>query len=94
MRKAEATEYLYHLQHSFLRFVPLTELQATRVNADLAQAKDPAHWMSPRQRALAQRIDRTLRADPERMAGLKRPARTAELAGYAADVEARLSRAP
>jgi hypothetical protein len=94
MRKAAASEHLYHLQRTSLRFVPMTELQATRVNASLAQGADPAHWMSPRQRAIAQRIERVLRTDPERFAGLKRPSSTADLAGYTAEIESRLSRAP
>ena len=91
MRKADAADYLYHLQHSRLRFAPLTELQATRMNADLAQAKDPSHWMSPRQVALAARIDDALRAQPDALDGLERPSRASELAGYAAELEARLS---
>jgi hypothetical protein len=93
MRKADASEYLYHLQHSHLCFAPLTELQATRVNSDLARGKEPAHWMSPRQRAIAARIAETLRTHPNALDGLQRPARTSELSSYAAELEARLERA-
>jgi hypothetical protein len=92
MRAAEASEYLYHLQHSNLRFVPLTELQATRVNADLSQSRDPLHWLSPRQRALAQRIAEALKAQPKLLDGLHRPATAGALRGYTADLEARLAR--
>ena len=92
IRAAETSDYLYHLQHSSLRFAPLTELQATRVNADLAQGRDPSHWMSPRQRLLAQRIDGALRADPGLLDGMRRPSRASALPSYAADLDARLSR--
>jgi hypothetical protein len=92
MRKADESDLLYHLQRSSLRFAPLTELQATRVNADLAQAKDPAHWLSPRQRSLARRIEEALREEPDRLDAMRRPARTSELARYTADLEMRLGR--
>jgi hypothetical protein len=92
MRKAAATEHLYHLQHSSLRFVPMTELQATRINADLSQSRDPSHWLSPRQRTLAQRIAESLHFHPDLLDGLERPARSNALPAYTADLEARLSR--
>jgi len=54
-RDAAASDQKYYLQHSPLQSLPLTPLQATRVNAALAAGEDPAQWLSPRQRTLAAR---------------------------------------
>ena len=48
----------YQLQHSSLSRVPMTELQAQRVNADLGNRRDPRRWLSPRQLSLAENIAR------------------------------------
>ena len=53
---AKPSDQKYHLNHSALRDLDLTPLQATRVNAALAAGGDPTIWLSPRQR-------RELRAD-------------------------------
>lgn len=53
-----AADDKYHLRHSPLRFVPMTPLQRTRVNAALARAGDVDAWLSPRQRALRDAIAR------------------------------------
>jgi len=42
----------YQLAHSTLRFVPMTPLQATRVNAALSQRRDAQRLLSPQQRRL------------------------------------------
>ena len=52
----------YQLAHSALKRVPMTSLQAQRINADLGQRRDPTRWLSPRQQALAEKI----RANPRR----------------------------
>ncbi|HRI01221.1 MAG TPA: VPGUxxT family thioredoxin-like (seleno)protein, type 2 [Saprospiraceae bacterium] len=39
----------YYLQQSTLRFVPMTEIQAARVNSALAQGKSAEHFLSPNQ---------------------------------------------
>lgn len=90
MSKAPASEYLYHLQHSNLRFLPLTELQATRVNSDLGLGRAPSRWLTPTQTALLVRVDAKLRAKPDALAGVMRPALTAKLADYSRELSARL----
>lgn len=90
MRAAPASEYLYHLLHSNLRFLPLTELQATRVNSDLGSSKDASRWLTPSQQALLARIDRRLRDDPHALAGLERPTDVAEFAAYTRRLVAKL----
>lgn len=42
----------YQLRHSPWRFVPMTELQASRANAMVGRGQDPSALFSPRQRAL------------------------------------------
>ena len=51
-RKAPESDQKRHLRASKLRHLTLTPLQATRINAALADRKDPRPWLSPRQRAL------------------------------------------
>ena len=53
---------LYQLQHSRFARVPLTALQAQRVNADLGRRRDPRRWLSPRQEEVA----RSIAANPRR----------------------------
>jgi len=48
----------YHLSHTLYRFVPMTELQAARVNAALASGKDADQYLSPRQRSLYATIEK------------------------------------
>lgn len=39
----------YYLSQTLLRFVPMTETQAARVNAAIGQGRDPKRFLSPRQ---------------------------------------------
>ncbi|MDX2199231.1 MAG: VPGUxxT family thioredoxin-like (seleno)protein, type 2 [Phycisphaerae bacterium] len=48
----------YYLSKSPLRTVPITELQACRVNAAVARNRDAMALLSPRQRALAEQHNR------------------------------------
>ena len=41
--------------------MPLTPLQARRINSDLFFRKDPKRWLSPRQQAWWQRIEKGLK---------------------------------
>ncbi|MEZ6018341.1 MAG: hypothetical protein R3F49_24800 [Planctomycetota bacterium] len=101
LRVAAATEQLYYLGRSSLRFVPLTPMQARRVNAALsAQALAPQvagtdaapdAFLSPRQRELARRIAAALVARPEAMSGLHPPTADVGLTGLA-DYQRRLER--
>lgn len=70
-RDAEAGDGKYHLRQSPLRYLPLTPLQAARVNSDLAAGKAPARWLSPRQQHLARRVEEVLAVDPDALSGLE-----------------------
>jgi hypothetical protein len=72
-----------HLRHSSLRFVPLT--------AALAAGADAAHWLSPRQRALAARIALLLARDPHALDDLAPPERTDQFGPYQRTLEQRLT---
>ncbi|MEO1174564.1 MAG: thioredoxin family (seleno)protein [Myxococcota bacterium] len=48
----------YQLKHSLLRFVPLTDTQASRVNAALGQRANPLVHLSPGQREIYSAIKR------------------------------------
>lgn len=48
----------YHLSKSPLRAVPMTESQASRVNAAIATGTQPEKYLSPRQRELARAVTR------------------------------------
>lgn len=89
IRDAKASDQLYYVERSTLRHLPLTPLQTRRVNAALYLKQDPAVWLSPRQRELHVRIERTLEKSPDALATLRRPGTIDELAAYrAALVEA------
>ena len=71
----------YQLAHSRYARVPLTPLQAQRVNADIGQGRDPKRWLSPRQASVAQAMMRAphrgwpkptgdLRSDMRKLAAL------------------------
>lgn len=48
-RTQRASDQKYYLAQSALRFVPMTRVQATRINADMQHAAD---YLSPRQRRI------------------------------------------
>ena len=51
--QASAKDAKYYLSLSSLRAVPMTPLQAARVNAALSNREDPALWLSPSQVQMA-----------------------------------------
>ncbi|MCB9898462.1 MAG: thioredoxin family protein [Planctomycetes bacterium] len=81
-RDAESSDALHSLAASPLRWLPLTPLQAVRVNAALAHDEDVLPWLSSRQRGQRELIDEALRHDPSALDGLQRPATTTGLAEY------------
>lgn len=89
-RAAKASDQLYYLGRSHLRFVPLTPAQARQVNAALGAMADPRPFLSPRQRVLAEKVSARLAKDPAALAGLSRPTDLVELDEYAAELAARL----
>ena len=72
-RRAKESDQLYYLQNAPYRLLPLTPLQAVRVNAALGTKGDPARWLTPGQRGLAAKLLRLKDRDPDFGAGLRRP---------------------
>lgn len=95
-RPAKESDQLYYLGLSPLRFVPLTPLQAVRVNGALGlrvmglDGPAPEDVLSPRQRALASRVASALERDATALDGLARPAERDRLAEFAIELDARL----
>lgn len=87
---AQTSDAKHSLQRSPWRFLPLTPFQATKCNAALAACAAVEAWLSPRQQALSERIQRALAADPSGLEGLRPPADWRQLAEYAAELERRL----
>ena len=83
-READASDRKYYLRNSGLCYLPLTELQATRINAALAEETDVKKLLSPRQRALSVRIKSLTSRMPDSMNDWVTPDSNAELPAYAA----------
>ncbi len=81
-RDASERDRKFALGRTEAAHLPLTPMQATRVNAALRLGGDVRQWMSPRQLRLLGRIRRAVAADPEALDGLRRPDSVAELAAY------------
>ena len=90
LRAGKASDQLYYLGRSHLRYVPLTPVQARRVNGALGAKGDPLHYLSTRQAALAGRIAAALAKQADALEELTRPARLAELDEYQAALTQRL----
>jgi len=85
---APAADQAHALGKSPLRFVPMTPLQRTRVNAEVAAGRPADPWLSPDQRALATRIQvLELRHDP-RLQDLVPPVDPLAWDAYAAELNA------
>ena len=80
------------LGRSPLRFVPLTPLQARRVDGALRRGEDPSPLLSPRQAELAERVRRAQDEGADVLAGLARPTELGDLAAYAEELRERLAR--
>jgi hypothetical protein len=90
-RDAKRSDRHYHLRRSPLRFVPLTPMQRTKVNAALGLGQDTERWLSPRQREQAARIRRVLERDDDALDGLEPATTLADLPAYARSLATRLS---
>lgn len=82
VRVAKDSDQLYYLAQSVVRHLPLTPLQARRVNGALFAKGDPKAWLSPRQVELLTSIEAKLKQDAKALDTLQRPATIDELADY------------
>ena len=92
-RAAKASDQLYYLERSPYRYVPLTPLQARRVNGALYLKQEPKRWLSPRQRELLTKIEAGLDGGAEAFADLTRPTSIDGLENYETALRARLDAA-
>ena len=92
IRPAKDSDQLYYLERSAYRFLPLTPLQARRVNGALYTKKDAKRWLSPRQLELLKQVESMLSRSPNALDGLKRPRDLAMLDEYQAKVAKRVQR--
>lgn len=88
-RAAHAEDDLRHI-HGALMLVPMTRVQALRVNGALAKQQSFDDVLSPRQRALRTSVESALAAKPALFAGLSRPDDSAKLGAYEDELRARL----
>ena len=68
MRDAKASDQKYYLTKTPMRHLPLTEIQATKLNAIGRSRKSPEPLLSPRQRKL---LKQSVSASPDNRAALK-----------------------
>lgn len=92
VRAAKPDDDLRHV-HGALTLVPMTRVQALRVNAALAREKNFDDVLSPKQRALRASIETALATKPAVFAGLSRPDDSAQLPTFEDELRARLARA-
>jgi hypothetical protein len=72
-RGAAGSDHLHALAASPLRWLPLTPMQAMRVNAALAAGGDGVEYLSPRQLELARHTTSLAPGASRKLAGLTRP---------------------
>jgi hypothetical protein len=82
VRESKASDQLYYLKRSHLTHLPLSPLQARRVNGALGTKQDPESWLSPRQKELAKIIKDALTEDSDALKGLERPTELSAVAAY------------
>jgi len=86
-----STTQQYHLaRHKAYHLLPLTALQATKVNAALAAGEDPDPWLSPSQLEMKQRIDAQISKQPKALSRLTPDRSPASLVGYNHQLETAL----
>ena len=91
-RPSKASDQKKRMQGNVLNLLPLTPMQATKINAFRRGCRH-REWLSPRQIELAKRLTEAYRADPAVIKGLTRPEETEQLPAYDAEIRARLQRA-
>ncbi len=82
MRDAKPFDQKYYLNRTHYRYLPLTQPQACRINAAIANQKPIDQLLSPRQRELASRIKSAIAADNTSLQGLSYPVDQNRLADY------------
>ncbi len=86
-RPAKDSDRKYFLKKSSLRYLPLTSVQATKVNAALGNKEDWQTWLSPRQIKLAAKVSNFLKEHPQGLRDFAPTHEPEELADYQSRLE-------
>lgn len=78
LEDAKLSDQRYHLGRTPLRYLPMTPLQATKVNAACRFEEDTTPLLSPRQRVLLARIESAIETDAASLLEDQRSVRTIE----------------
>ena len=89
-RRAKPSDQKYYLRQTEYRHLPLTALQATKINAALHRQGDAEAVLSPRQRALLERIRNAIAGDAHALDAVVFPEQSTQLAAYQQQLMARL----
>ena len=82
MRDAKASDQKYYLSHTIYKYLPLTELQATKINVLAKQRKQANSLLSPRQLQILTAVQKALSADKNALNGFVFPEDQNKLASY------------
>ncbi len=91
MRDAKASDQKYYLQQTRYRHLPMTELQATKINSNLAANQPVDNLLSPRQKAMYEQIEAIVRADQNALDDFVSPNDSAQMADYAKKLEKKIA---
>lgn len=91
-RDAKASDQKYYLANTPLIALPLTECQATKLNAAVKSKKDVDAFLSPRQRELMARLIVKSKGNPQSFAGWSYPVNPDKLAEYQQKLEEALAK--
>jgi len=81
-KDAKPSDDKYRLKKSPLRFLPLTPMQATKINAALGSGQAAHRWLSPAQKGLAKKIEAAIKIKPDAFDHLEPPSSIDGLAAY------------
>ena len=90
-RRAKESDQKYYLRQTAYRHLPITSLQATKINAALHQGSGTDEMLSPRQRAMLERIRTVANEDASVLKDFTFPEKSSQLAAYQQKLEAQLA---
>lgn len=92
MRDAKASDQKYYLLQTPYRHLPMTELQATKLNASLVAKKPVDDLLSPRQKALLKQIELIVKKDKDALKEFTTPAQANNLSSYSQKLIAKIEK--
>ncbi len=82
----------YALKRTPMARLPLTPLQASKINADIRLGPDPRRWLSPRQLKLLDEVKLLLENDPDALKDFSPPGKLSLLGDYQSRLEQKMGR--